>query len=398
MKERFGAMAMAGMAPVFIALIGLVVIGTATVAWAQQQPWQGENQGQYQPQQPAAAQPSGVQPTPGTQRYPAAGQLQQGYNPPAGQQRWPATQPGTQQGTPARNPYPYQGNPAGKAGQPGPPRAAQPPVPRQPVPRTPAPRVYNTPPFPAPTADQQQYLDQILKAWEAKSDWIKTFEAQFTRYEYDPVWALMKNDPEYRRTGVLKEKSKDIGVLKFKKPDKGFFKVDGPRPEMWLCDGKSIFVFDFDKKQRNEYPLPPELQGKAIEDGPLPFLFDSSAEKLKARFWVRAVRPPPGVQDQAWLEAYPRRQRDAADFSRADLILNIRTMLPVAIQLHAPNGKSRTSYAFEEKRMVINHSDPLAILKGDPFSANRQTPGGWETLVRRDMAARMWGEPEGTRR
>ena len=43
--------------------------------------------------------------------------------------------------------------------------------------------------------------------------------------------------------------------------------------ERRVCDGKAIYQFDYKQKKLKEYPLPKNLQGKAITNGPLPFVF-----------------------------------------------------------------------------------------------------------------------------
>ena len=48
-----------------------------------------------------------------------------------------------------------------------------------------------------------------------------------------------------------------------------------------------MFEYRHDQKQLVERPIPPQLQGQAIVDGPLPFLFGAEAAKLKARYWMR---------------------------------------------------------------------------------------------------------------
>ena len=53
--------------------------------------------------------------------------------------------------------------------------------------------------------------------------------------------------------------------------------------EHWVCDGTSIYEYRTEQKQLVERPIPKEMQGKAIVDGPLPFLFGAEAAKLKQR-------------------------------------------------------------------------------------------------------------------
>jgi len=125
------------------------------------------------------------------------------------------------------------------------------------------------------------------------------------------------------------------------------------------------------------------MQGKAISDGPLPFLFGAKADKLKRRYFLRIITPQ-DAQGQVWLEAWPRFAYDAEDFTRAQVILNTATMLPMAIQTYQPNGKSRTVYQFGDSPRVnskdpLRHLDPLNILKQDPFRPT--LPRGWTKVV-----------------
>ncbi|MCX7426652.1 MAG: TIGR03009 domain-containing protein [Planctomycetia bacterium] len=264
--------------------------------------------------------------------------------------------------------------------------AAQPQAPQQPAGQPVQPQIPVGPPFTL-TPQQQQYVDQVLLAWQQRSEGIKTLETKFTRRQYDPA-RLPQGRP---KDAPLYE---DDGLLKYKKPDKGLFRIDGQQPEQWVCDGMSIYQYDYQKKQLIEHKLPPERQGQAIEDGPLPFLFGASAEKLKRRYWIRAVPPPPGVKDQIWLEAYPRYQQDAADFERADVILGTKDVLPLGIQLHLPNGKSRTSYSFQG--MDVNNANPFRKLEGDPFSP--RAPLGWTRFVENPPAAQASTEAVGGKR
>jgi hypothetical protein len=153
---------------------------------------------------------------------------------------------------------------------------------------------------PAPfqlTETQQELLDQILLKWEKQSDKVKTFRCSFTRWEYDKAFGN-PNDAF--------KKSQGQGEIRYKSPDCGEYsisslsefdpakKVESPKTEgldHWLCDGQAIFEFNSMKKQLIERRLSPELKGKAIADGPLPFVFGAKADQLKRRYWMRDVTP-----------------------------------------------------------------------------------------------------------
>jgi TIGR03009 family protein len=170
------------------------------------------------------------------------------------------------------------------------------------------------------------------------------------------------------------------GELKFAAPDKGLMKIEAKeatQSEQWLCDGKSIYQFDYTQKLVTEFVMPPELQGKGIGDGPLPFVFGIEAQKLKQRYFMRIITPP-NVPNEVWLEAYPRYQQQAAEFSKVQVILQIagttKALLPFAIQIYSPNGKDRTVYQLQNPSV-----NPRVIL-GGIFTTDwtkLSMPSGW---------------------
>lgn len=226
------------------------------------------------------------------------------------------------------------------------------------------------------TAEQQAEVDRILAAWEQRSAGVKRFACRFKRWEYDE---------QFGPAGAAKYE--DLGTIKYEAPDKGLFRVeqtiqgtqvipvDPRRAEHWVCDGQSVYQYDYTAKTVTEHPLPVEMRGRAIADGPLPFLFGATAASLRQRYLIRVVTPPDARGQQTWLEVYPKYQQDAANFSRAHVILTNHNMTPLAMNLYSTNGRDRTAYQFFD--MVIN--DPLGWLKGNPFHAT--APLGWTKLV-----------------
>ena len=242
------------------------------------------------------------------------------------------------------------------------------------------------PPFQL-NAVEQQFVDQILQMWETESAKIKTFDCQFERWEYDLVFGPGNDIPSIKSTGQLT----------YSKPDKGSFKINeilgwqkqsaeqaswepgdwvaqnNKVGEHWVCDGKAIHEYNHAKKQLVVQPLPLEMRGTAIVDGPLPFLFGAEAEKIKRRYWIRSSSSD---QTSIQLEAYPRWQADAANYRRVDVMLDRKKMMPTAIQVHMPNGKKRAVYMFKDP--TVNGT--LNALLGALFNAPR-TPLGWKRVV-----------------
>lgn len=239
---------------------------------------------------------------------------------------------------------------------------------------------------------QQAFLDQVLNTWQAQSAKIDTFKCPFERWEYNVAFGPGQDVPL----------NKDKGELSFKKPDKGSFQITevkrwqaqpvppGQQPpvqvqgdwivqkdaigEHWVCDGKSVFEYRHDQKQLVERPIPPHLQGKAIVDGPLPFLFGAEADKLKARYWMRVEQQPNA--NEIWLVALPKYQAQAADFKAIEVILDRQRLLPKAMQVHLPDG-SRHMYMFDLAQATVNGPfDRIRALFQSP-----RTPLGWKRVV-----------------
>lgn len=266
----------------------------------------------------------------------------------------------------------------GAAAQPQGPSRSQEPVTQPAAPK---------PPF-LLTETQQKLLDQILIKWEKQSDKVKTFKCSFTRWEYDKAYGNPKDDFK---------KSEGQGQIKYKAPDCGEYVVNSliefdlatgttkARTEgldHWLCDGKSIFEFNAVKKQLIERRLPPQLQGKAIADGPLPFIFGAKAEQLKRRYWMRDVTPKEEVGKSVWLEAIPKYQQDSANFQSATVILNDADFMPKALRIFMPGGEANSDYGFASSKV----NDPLApVLE---FLTPKLSPtmrlNGWKYVLEED--------------
>lgn len=215
---------------------------------------------------------------------------------------------------------------------------------------------------------EQAELEKALRDWEASSSRIKTFSCTFGRKEFDPL----------HERGV-EPRLVDAGQIEFEAPDKGLFAIEGKQPERWVCNGKSIFEFNYISKVITEHQLPPELQGKAIANGPLPFLFGSSAEDLKRRYFLKVITPPEARNEQVWITGFPRFQADAANFSQANIVLGLRNMQPIGLQLFPPGrpgGAARTEYLFE--RITINPL--LGMLRSSPFLISKPDDR-WKFIV-----------------
>ncbi|QDU31146.1 hypothetical protein ETAA8_62990 [Anatilimnocola aggregata] len=351
----------------------------------QQLPVQGPAQPiQSQPRQsvygpnPASAAPNQIQPVAQNQVQPAGGQQ-------------PIRQPAAGQGIP----LPGQGNPLNV------PRAAL--VPAGPM----QPEWYPLAP------EVQEWVDRVLKHWEERSDKVKTLECKFQKWEYDP--AYMPNETARLQLSgqlhTLPFRAYSAGTIKYAAPDKGLFKVDdlqtitlgkpgekhtyfkqpAENGEHWICDGKRVFAFDSRSKQVIEQVLPPEMQGKALADGPLPFMFGARAETIKARYWIRPLQAD--SKNEYCLEAVPKSRQDAANFKMVQIVLDHEVYLPIRMQIFesdfSPQNPHRTAYKFD-KRVVNDESaianllNPLGLPIPNPWHRDFfdvKTPAGWKRIV-----------------
>lgn len=246
----------------------------------------------------------------------------------------------------------------------------------------------------------EKWVGEILAFWEQESNKVKTFECKFQRWEYDPVFGPANEAKTFAE-----------GVIKYAQPDKGLYRIEklssysplakaGDKPqyieqdatfgEHWVCDGKQIFAFNARNKQMVVSALPPEVQGRAIVDGPLPFLFGAKAETIKARYWIRGL--PQSGNGKFWLEAVPKGRADAQNFKMIHIVLDGTTFLPEMLQLFAPNyndktNPSRTTHVFKDIE-TTDANALAALVKGANFLNvfhrefyEPKLPSGWKRVV-----------------
>ena len=166
-------------------------------------------------------------------------------------------------------------------------------------------------------------------------------------------------------------------------------KSDKDALDHWLCDGKSIFEYNLTKKQLIERRITAEMQGKAIADGPLPFIFGAKADQLKRRYWMRDVTPKEELGKQIWLEAFPKFQQDAANFQRATVILNEADFLPIGLEIVLPGspGQRETTKCWRARSIYSARigQQPARRARIPPAEALglRSSPWVGSTLLRR---------------
>jgi TIGR03009 family protein len=244
----------------------------------------------------------------------------------------------------------------------------------------------------------QKHTDEVLNYWEHHSGKIERYRSDFQRWEYDT-----------QNFHPTKFQTSATGKIMYAQPDKGLFEVtslhvgkkqaDGTvlyekqqatEFEKWICDGATVFEFDHRNKQLIERGLPPEMRGKQIVEGPLPFLFGAKKPQIEARYWVRVN---PEKKDVFWLEAVPKLRDDAANFRQVDIVIpDDKDFLPEAIILRHRGG-TQTTFQFTNRETNWNEAlEKLAIWNRAFF--NPATPIGWKR-VKEPAAQQQAAQPPG---
>jgi TIGR03009 family protein len=195
------------------------------------------------------------------------------------------------------------------------------------------------PPDPAARAK----MEDILKEWEAKSASTKTLDAEFTRIDYSGIW---KDTTVYRGRALLKSPNLACLNLELIPEDRS----DPKFHERIICTGKEVWHYEGEKRQIFVYPLAQEDRKRALEQGPLPFLFNMNAAEIKKRYELTFKKETAGSYQ---IQVLPRQAIDRDSFSQAVIVLNRATSLPDALYLYSPNGKDFQFFFFTKARPKI---------------------------------------------
>jgi TIGR03009 family protein len=217
-------------------------------------------------------------------------------------------------------------------------------------------------------------LLKIMQDWEWHSAKIQTLNGKHTRIVYNLVF-----ETERRSNGQFFYEQPDHGRIDMKGMEPGRdavsrrngksgqpYRIEADKQERWVCTGQEVMQINDTEKTYEIYPLPPNMQGQNIINGPLPFLFGMKVDEAKRRFNLTLL----GANDKlAKIEVIPRLQMDANNYKRAVIMLDLQTYLPSAVQLVDPAGALETVYVFSD--LQPNHAGIKATIANmwgrDPF-------------------------------
>lgn len=184
-------------------------------------------------------------------------------------------------------------------------------------------------------------MDLLLDEWEKQSAKVKSLQVVFERIDKSIKWGSKVS----QGTAILK--SPDLACLEFKRavPDaqgkpklklnangQKVIEVEKEPFQRIVCTGKEVIQYEYDEKAMYIYPLDKEARQKALQQGPLPFLFNMKAADAKERYGMTLV-PDDKAPNEYRIHVVPKQQIDMKDFKTAEVWLSKETFLPSRLVL-----------------------------------------------------------------
>ncbi len=234
-------------------------------------------------------------------------------------------------------------------------------------------------------------MEQLLTAWEGQSAKLRTLKVSLYRIDKSPEW-----DEEDHYEGTAAFEKPQRAFLDFRKVQTKL-EADPKAPkdarkkkvvpvldpvtkapvarshETIVCTGEEVWHYRYDVKQVFVYSLDKDQRKRALEEGPLPFLFDMRADEAHRRYEMALQ----GETEKFFLVVIkPKLQDDKESFSRAWVFLEPKYLLPSRIVLFSPDGKSTKDFrvANIQANKVIEPRYFKGVAPGKPWTVERN-PG-----------------------
>jgi TIGR03009 family protein len=224
-------------------------------------------------------------------------------------------------------------------------------------------------------------MEKVLVEWENRSKRISSLDVLFDRVDVSPGWG----NHHYQGRAMLQ--SPDLACLQFQK-----YKLDAngkrvfvngkdgkpvaqmePEPfERIVCTGKEVLQYSWDDHKIFIFPLDKQARQKALQQGPLPFLFNMKAAECKKRYSMTLLKQN---ETDYLIGILPREEIDKDSFSQAFLWLSKKTYLPNQLWLYTNGEKERQEFKFAGDSNKIVANSPL---NANFFLANRFE--GWKVI------------------
>lgn len=211
-------------------------------------------------------------------------------------------------------------------------------------------------PQPQPARDPAR-MKWLLQKWEGQSAKLKTLDVRIYRVDKDFRW---KDEVHFEGRAIFKNPNLaylDFSRLKLAPNAKGqLVPVADPknpkvplktRVETVVCARDAVWQYLYEGKQIYIFPLAKGERQRALDEGPLPFLFNMKAKDAEARYEMTLE----GENAQYYVvKVVPRLQEDKESFKWAMLYLEKTFLLPARIKLLSPDGKSSRDFYLENPK------------------------------------------------
>jgi outer membrane lipoprotein-sorting protein len=215
-------------------------------------------------------------------------------------------------------------------------------------------------------AEPRPDLDSVLAKWEQASQAIRTFDAQFTRITYDPVF-----DREQRSQGRFYFEAPDRGYfgddtsIAFVWTDVGSFVVDHRNKTSMLCPRETIHLVrrqigqmptdTFWQRLRKQCTL--AVAATFCPEELLPAFLNLSTQAECQRFDFTVEQR----DGKLLLKAVPKKQQDRGFYREINVMLDADSYLLLAYRTIDPSG-DRTVYLFSDTKINKRPSDRDTLL------------------------------------
>jgi TIGR03009 family protein len=241
-------------------------------------------------------------------------------------------------------------------------------------------------------------MQALLRLWEGQSAKLKSLDVSLYRVDRDLAWgdeehylghAAFQNPSlayiDYRKVKMQAQSDPNVkGKKVFVPTKKKNGEVDSVPFETILCTGTEVWDYRYDVRQIIVYTLDKDERKRALEEGPLPFLFNLKAGDAEARYNMELRS-----EDQRGylVMVKPKVKEDAAVFRTAFIWLDREFLLPTRIRLIAPDNKSWQDF-------TLSKINPNKVIPARFFQG--VNPGkGWK--LERNPGSRPPSPPTGSR-
>ncbi len=190
-------------------------------------------------------------------------------------------------------------------------------------------------------------MEELLVRWEEQSKTVTSLSVEYTRTDFSKDFGATT-----QFQGKARLKSPDFVYLDFYEVIDG--KPTGVFSERIVCDGRNVYQFLGPPKRIFVYPQEKDAQIKSLNQGPLPFLFNMSVAKAKARYDMVLEEER---KDSYLIKIIPKLAIDREEYSQA--LVKLRKLengrfQPEAIRTWTPDGRDTKTFAFGKDSLKEN--------------------------------------------